>query len=276
MEERIIGQVRRVNGPVIEAAGVSDAMMLELVRVGEVRLVGEVIKLAGKRAIIQVYEDTTGIAPGDNIFGSGSPLSVELGPGLIGTIYDGIQRPLERILALSGNFIERGIRAASLDREKKWLFRPAELAAGSQVSGGAVVGTVQETERIEHRILLPPDAAGTLKSLAAEGEYTVEEPIALIESEGGERAVPMMQRWPIRTPRPTGERLPGGDHRVHRLRRAGQRDDRRAHRVSQAHRSPNRTQPDGAHRSDRQHLEHARVRPGSLDLHRGDSGRILP
>jgi V/A-type H+-transporting ATPase subunit A len=210
MEERIIGQVRRVNGPVIEAAGVSDAMMLELVRVGEVRLVGEVIKLAGKRAIIQVYEDTTGIAPGDNIFGSGSPLSVELGPGLIGTIYDGIQRPLERILALSGNFIERGIRAASLDREKKWLFRPADLAAGSQVSGGAVVGTVQETERIEHRILLPPDAAGTLKSLAAEGEYTVEEPIALIDSEGGERAVPMMQRWPIRTPRPTGERLPAG------------------------------------------------------------------
>jgi len=208
MEERIIGQVRRVNGPVIEAAGVSDAMMLELVRVGEVRLVGEVIKLAGNRAIIQVYEDTTGIAPGDNIFGSGSPLSVELGPGLIGTIYDGIQRPLERILALSGNFIERGIRAASLDREKKWLFCPADLAAGSQVSGGAVVGTVQETERIEHRILLPPDAAGTLKSLAAEGEYTVEEPIALIDSEGGERAVPMMQRWPIRTPRPTGERLP--------------------------------------------------------------------
>ncbi|MBN2551987.1 MAG: V-type ATP synthase subunit A [Spirochaetales bacterium] len=208
MEERIIGQVRRVNGPVIEAAGVSDAMMLELVRVGEVRLVGEVIKLAGNRAIIQVYEDTTGIAPGDNIFGSGSPLSVELGPGLIGTIYDGIQRPLERILALSGNFIERGIRAASLDREKKWLFHPADLAAGSQVSGGVVVGTVQETERIEHRILLPPDAGGTLKSLAVEGEYTVEEPIALIESEGGERAVPMMQRWPIRTPRPTGERLP--------------------------------------------------------------------
>jgi V/A-type H+-transporting ATPase subunit A len=208
MEERIIGQVSRVNGPVIEAAGVSDAMMLELVGVGEVRLVGEIIKLAGDRAIIQVYEDTTGIAPGDNIFGSGSPLSVELGPGLIGTIYDGIQRPLEQILNLSGNFIERGIRTPSLDREKKWLFRPADLAVGAGLSPGAVIGTVQETERVEQRILLPPDMKGTLKSLAVEGQYTVEEPVALVETESGERAIAMMQRWPIRTPRPVAERLP--------------------------------------------------------------------
>ncbi len=208
MEERIIGQVNRVNGPVIEAAGVSDAMMLELVRVGEVRLVGEIVKLAGDRAIIQVYEDTTGIAPGDNIFGSGSPLFVELGPGLIGTIYDGIQRPLERILKLSGNFIERGIRTPSLDREKKWLFRPEELAVGAEVSGGAVIGTVQETERVEQRILLPPDVKGTLKSLAVEGQYTVEEPVALVETESGERGIALMQRWPIRTPRPVAERLP--------------------------------------------------------------------
>jgi V/A-type H+-transporting ATPase subunit A len=210
MAERIIGQVRRVNGPVIEAAGVSDAMMLELVRVGEVRLVGEIIKLIGQRAIIQVYEDTTGIAPGDNIYGSGSPLSVELGPGLIGTIYDGIQRPLERILKLSGNFIERGIQTPSLDREKKWRFRPAEIAPGTALPGGSVIGTVQETERVEHRVLTPPDAAGTLKSLAPEGQYTVEESIALIETAGGERAIPMMQRWPIRTPRPAAERLPAG------------------------------------------------------------------
>jgi V/A-type H+-transporting ATPase subunit A len=208
MEERIIGQVNRVNGPVIEAAGVSDAMMLELVGVGEVRLVGEIIKLAGDRAIIQVYEDTTGIAPGDNIFGSGTPLSVELGPGLIGTIYDGIQRPLEQILKLSGNFIERGIRTPSLDREKKWLFRPADLAVGAVLSGGAVIGTVRETERVEQRILLPPDMKGTLKSLAVEGQYTVEEPVALVETESGERAIAMMQRWPIRTPRPVAERLP--------------------------------------------------------------------
>src|SRR4030042_718352 len=123
MEERIIGQVRRVNGPVIEVRGVTDAMMLELVRVGEARLVGETIKLEGQSAIIQVYEDTTGIAPGENVYGSGMPLSVELGPGLIGTIYDGIQRPLEEIRGLSGEFIERGIVAPSLNRGKKWHFR---------------------------------------------------------------------------------------------------------------------------------------------------------
>ena len=111
MDERIIGRVRRVNGPVIEVGGISDAMMLELVRVGESRLVGEVIKLEGEAAVIQVYEDTTGVAPGDNVYGSGMALSVELGPGLIGTIYDGIQRPLERLRELSGAYIERGIQA---------------------------------------------------------------------------------------------------------------------------------------------------------------------
>ena len=119
MSERIIGQVKRVNGPVIEAANITDAMMLELVRVSEERLVGEIIKLEGDRAIIQVYEDTTGIAPGNNIYGSGLPLSVELGPGLIGTIYDGIQRPLEAIYDISESFIDRGIDCPSLDRTKK-------------------------------------------------------------------------------------------------------------------------------------------------------------
>jgi V/A-type H+-transporting ATPase subunit A len=207
MQERIIGTVHRVNGPVIEAGGISDAMMLELVRVGEVRLVGEVNKLESGRAIIQVYEDTTGIAPGDNIYGSGSPLSVELGPGLIGTIYDGIQRPLERIRGVSGSFIQRGVQLPSLDREKQWEFKPARLAAGDAVQGGMVIGTVQETQRVSHRILLPPDVRGTLKSLCAEGKYTVTEPVALVETPTGERAVSMMQLWPIRTPRPTAERL---------------------------------------------------------------------
>jgi V/A-type H+-transporting ATPase subunit A len=207
MEERIIGQVRRVNGPVIEATGVTDAMMLELVRVGDVRLVGETIKLAGSSAIIQVYEDTTGIAPGDSIYGSGSPLSVELGPGLLGTIYDGIQRPLEQIRDLSGSFIERGIRLPSLNREKKWGFRPAALKNGDPVTPGMVLGTVQETERVEHRILAPPDIQGTLKSIVGEGDYTVEEPIGLVETPAGERPLFLMHRWPIRTPRPIRERL---------------------------------------------------------------------
>jgi len=207
MEERIIGQVHRVNGPVIEASGVTDAMMLELVRVGEVRLVGETIKLAGSSAIIQVYEDTTGIAPGDNIYGSGSPLSVELGPGLVGTIYDGIQRPLEEIRALSGSFIERGVRLPSLNREKKWHFQPAALKKGDPLSPGQVLGTVQETERVEHRVLVPPQLQGTLKSLTGAGDYTVEEPIGQLETASGEKTLYLMHRWPIRTPRPIRERL---------------------------------------------------------------------
>jgi V/A-type H+-transporting ATPase subunit A len=208
MDERIIGQVRRVNGPVIEATGVSDAMMLELVRVGEVRLVGETIKLAGDSAIIQVYEDTTGVAPGDNIYGSGSPLSVELGPGLIGTIYDGIQRPLEEIRNLSGSFIQRGISLPSLNRERKWSFQPARLERGQEVSPGMVLGTVQETERVEHRILAPPGLGGTLKSLAGAGDYTVSEPIGTMAGPAGETPIFLMHRWPIRTPRPIRERRP--------------------------------------------------------------------
>jgi V/A-type H+-transporting ATPase subunit A len=207
MDERIIGQVRRVNGPVIEATGVTDAMMLELVRVGEVRLVGETIKLSGDSAIIQVYEDTTGLAPGDNIYGSGSPLSVELGPGLIGTIYDGIQRPLEEIRNLSGSFIERGISLPSLNREKKWRFQPAALKSGQEVTPGMVLGTVQETPGVEHRILAPPEAAGTLKSLAGPGDYTVTEPIGAVAAAAGEIPLFLMHRWPIRTPRPIRERL---------------------------------------------------------------------
>ncbi|HOV62869.1 MAG TPA: V-type ATP synthase subunit A [Spirochaetia bacterium] len=207
MSERIIGQVKRVNGPVIEATGVTDAIMLELVRVGEVRLVGEIIKLAGKGAIIQVYEDTTGIAPGDNIYGSGMPLSVELGPGLIGTIYDGIQRPLTDIYNISGQYIERGINLPPLNREKKWHFTPL-IASGTEVKGGEVLGTVPETERITHKILVPPNVTGTIRTVALEGEYTVSEPIALVATERGEVELYLMQRWPIRTPRPVRSRLP--------------------------------------------------------------------
>ena len=208
MPERIIGQVKRVNGPVIEASGITNAMMLELVRVGEIRLVGEVIKLAGESAIIQVYEDTTGIAPGENIYGSGMPLSVELGPGLIGTIYDGIQRPLEDLLEISGEFIERGIQSPSLKREKKWHFVPEPLAEQSLATPGMILGRVQETERIEHRILVPPDIEGRLLSLISEGDYTVEEPIGLVDTDQGRNELYMMHRWPIRMLRPVKKRLP--------------------------------------------------------------------
>jgi V/A-type H+-transporting ATPase subunit A len=206
--ERIIGQVKRVNGPVIIARGVTDALMLELVRVGEVRLVGEVIKLEGENAIIQVYEDTTGITPGENIYGSGMPLSVELGPGLIGTIYDGIQRPLEAIREISDQFIERGVQLPALDRSKKWHFVPAKLEKGSTLSPGKILGTVQESEHITHKILVPPDVSGTLLSLAAEGDFTVVEVIGSVETADGKQELSLMHKWPIRRPRPSAGRLP--------------------------------------------------------------------
>lgn len=207
MNERILGQVKRVNGPVIEAMGISDASMLELVKVGESGLTGEIIKLSGDGAVIQVYEDTTGIAPFDNIYGTGLPLSLELGPGLIGTIYDGIQRPLDALLALSGRFIERGIFAEHLDRSRSWHFVP-RVAAGAKVSAGAVLGVVQETSRIEHRICVPPDVSGTVASIVPEGDYGVDQVVATLGTAGGERALTMIQRWPIRNPRPVGQRKP--------------------------------------------------------------------
>jgi V/A-type H+/Na+-transporting ATPase subunit A len=207
MNQRIVGRVKRVNGPVIEAKGITDARMLELVSVGESGLTGEVIKLSGTGAVIQVYEDTTGIAPGDPIYGTGLPLSLELGPGLIGTIYDGIQRPLSRLLELSGRFIERGVVAEPLDRDRRWSFEP-KLAAGTEVTAGMILGTVQETSRVEHRICVPPDVSGRLLSMEPAGEYKVDTVIAVVATPTGERRLSLMQRWPIRTPRPVGRRKP--------------------------------------------------------------------
>jgi V/A-type H+/Na+-transporting ATPase subunit A len=206
-EERIIGRIKRVNGPVIEAKGVTDAMMMELVYVGEARLVGEVVTLNGERAVIQVYEDTTGITPNENVYGTGMPLSAELGPGLIGTIYDGIQRPLEKILEMTSHYIERGIRVPSVDREKPWHFVPI-VTQGQTVTGGMVLGTVKESERVEHRILLPPGLNGTLKKVEPEGDYKVEDVIAILGTPAGENKITMLQRWPIRVPRPISGRLP--------------------------------------------------------------------
>ncbi len=207
MAERIIGQVGRVNGPVIEAWDVKDAKMYELVWAGEENLIGEIIKLEGEKAVIQVYEDTTGIAPYDPIYGSGMPLSIELGPGMIGTIYDGIQRPLEEIRKLSETYIQKGVQVPALNREKKWRFSP-QLKPGSTVSGGMIIGTVQETERIEHRVLVPPDIDGTVESVVPEGDYTVEEPIAIITGGNEEKTLTLMHRWPIRTSRPARGRIP--------------------------------------------------------------------
>ncbi len=209
MATRIIGKIKRVNGPVIEVKNVTDALNMELIQVGEFGLTGEVIKLYDDKAIIQVYEDATGLSPDDNIYGTGGPMSVELGPGLLGTIYDGIQRPLDGLLELSGSFIEKGITVPSLNREKRWTFTPnGELSIGSYVEGGTVLGTVQETSSVNLKIMVPPGKKGTLKSVAPTGEYLVEDSIATIETLAGDEEIQMYQKWPIRLPRPVRERLP--------------------------------------------------------------------
>jgi len=205
--EPVIGLVRRVNGPVIEVKGITGAMMMELVRIGEQRLVGELIKLEGDRAVVQVYEDTTGIAPGDNVYGSGMPLSVELGPGLIGTIYDGIQRPLEELLAAGGEFIEKGITRPGLNRDRLWAFTPV-VKAGDVLTPGTIIGTVQETDRVEHRILVPPGREGTVTEVVPPGEYRVDETVVRLEGPRGDVPLSLMQRWSIRKPRPVKERKP--------------------------------------------------------------------
>lgn len=199
--------MKRVNGPVIEVMGITDAAMFELVRVGEENLIGELIKLETDAAIVQVYEDTTGIAPYDPVYGAGMQLSAELGPGMIGTIYDGIQRPLEAIREMSEIYIKRGITVPSLDREKKWHFVPS-VKESDQVSGGMVVGTVRETENLLHKILVPPGDKGVLESVADEGDYTVEDVIAVLKTDDlKEKNLFLMHRWPIRVQRPTRSRL---------------------------------------------------------------------
>ena len=207
MADRVIGKIKKINGPVIEAMGVKDARMFELVRVSDENLVGEVIKLEEESAIIQVYEDTTGIAPEEPIYGTGVPLSVELGPGLIGNIYDGIQRPLEEIRDISGIYIKRGIKVDPLNRKKEWHFVPI-VKEGEEVSEGMIIGTVKETGRIENRILVPIGIKGKLKSIVSEGNYKIEDTLAMVGTDKGEKSISMLQKWTIRKSRPVLERLP--------------------------------------------------------------------
>lgn len=202
----VIGKVSRVLGPVVQAAGVTRASMMELVEVGEERLVGEIVKLQGTGITIQVYEDTTGLAPGSSVYGSGMPLSVELGPGLIGSIYDGIQRPLEAIKKISDQYIHRGTKVPPLSREAKWLFTPS-VAQGDEVKAGQIIGTIVETERIEHRIMVPPKLSGRVRTLVPEGEYTLETTICVLDTTEGEVPITLIQRWPVRQGRPIRSRL---------------------------------------------------------------------
>ncbi|MDE2027271.1 MAG: V-type ATP synthase subunit A [Candidatus Omnitrophica bacterium] len=199
---KVIGSVVRVAGPLVEAEGGLHAHMLEMVEVGDNRVVGEIVRLQGNRIKIQVYEDTTSLKPGAPVYGSGMPLAVELGPGLIGAIYDGIQRPLEVIRASSGQYVQKGIHALALDRKRKWRFQPV-LKPGATAGGGTIIGLVPETALIEHRVLVPPGVQGKVKAIAAEGDYTIDEEVAVIlDNNDQEHTVSMCQRWPVRQGRP--------------------------------------------------------------------------
>ena len=208
MQSRIVGQVKRVNGPVLTIKGIDDAAMMELVHVGESRLVGEIVKLNGNTATVQVYEDATGIRPGDNVYGDGMSLSCQLAPGLIGSIYDGIQRPLEALQELSGDFIGKGISVTAVSDDKKWHFVPT-AQVGDILKAGESIAYVDETDLIKHKILIPLTVKGDVEliEIAPEGEYTVNDQIALIKDGGETKKLTMVQYHPIRVPRRVKERL---------------------------------------------------------------------
>ena len=202
----IEGNIIKIAGPVILADGMRGTQMHEMVKVGDSQLVGEIIELEGDTATIQVYEETAGIKPGEKVESTGGPLSVELGPGIMGAIFDGIQRPLEKIKEQTGDFIARGIQVPSIDKEKKWTFKPV-VSVGDKVLGGDVIGEVNETSAVVHKILVPPTVSGTIKSIAT-GDHTVLEDIAEIETEEGSiEKVQMLQIWPVRKARPYVKKL---------------------------------------------------------------------
>ena len=194
------GSIIKVSGPLIVAANMTDVKMYDVVKVGEQQLIGEVIELRGDKASVQVYEETSGLGVGDKVVSTGSPLSVELAPGLIGSIFDGIQRPLDKIVEQYGDRITRGIKISSIDREKKWRFN-AIKKPGDKVIAGDVLGTVKETEIVEHKILVPYGVEGTVKSIES-GDFTVEQTVAVITGREKEFPVAMLTRWPVRKARP--------------------------------------------------------------------------
>jgi V/A-type H+-transporting ATPase subunit A len=195
------GRIIRIAGPVVEAEGLSGIQMYEVCRVGDEELIGEVNRVEGSNATIQVYEETTGLKPGEKVIATGAPLSVELGPGLIGQIFDGIQRPLHILKEQTGDFIRRGVVAEALPRNKKWKFTPV-VDKNDRVTQGTILGTVPETTTVTTRILVPVGINGKITKIAPEGEYTVTEPIARIETTHGEREVTLMTTWPVRQGRP--------------------------------------------------------------------------
>ena len=195
------GVIKKVAGPLVIAEGMRDANMYDVVHVSEHNLIGEIIEMHGDQASIQVYEETAGLGPGEPVVSLGRPLSVELGPGLISNIYDGIQRPLDEIMKVSGgNGLERGISVPPLPEEKLWDFEPA-VSEGAEVTGGDIIGTVQETIVVNHKIMVPPDVKGRVKEIK-KGSFTIRDTVAVIETEKGDRELTMTQHWPVRSGRP--------------------------------------------------------------------------
>lgn len=194
------GRIVKVAGPLIVAEGLDDARMFDVVRVSSRNLIGEVIEMRGDKASIQVYEETGGLGPGEEVEGTGEPLSVELGPGLLEGIYDGIQRPLRKLMEVSGDRIGRGIDMPAIDHDKKWKFTPV-VGKGAEVAAGDVIGTVQENSVVEHRIMVPPYVSGKVKSIK-EGEFTVDETVCTLTTQKGDVKLTMMQKWPVRVGRP--------------------------------------------------------------------------
>ena len=203
-----MGKIIKVSGPLVVADGMADASMADVVRVGPQHLIGEILNMTGDRASIQVYEETSGLGPGAEVVTTGAPLSVELGPGLIENIYDGIQRPLEEIVRRVGANITRGIQVPPLDREKLWSFTPT-AAAGDAVTGGDVLGTVPETESVLHKIMVPVGVSGTVEWLAEAGSYNITQPIARLRTaDGAVQELTMVQKWPVRVGRPYKKKFP--------------------------------------------------------------------
>ena len=200
------GTIKKVAGPLVIAKGMRDANMFDVVRVSNQRLIGEIIEMHGDEASVQVYEETSGLGPGEPVESTGVPLSVELGPGLIASIYDGIQRPLDAIMQVSGNNLKRGVEVPSLRRDLKWEFHPT-VQTGDEVEGGDIIGTVQETIVVEHKIMVPVGIKGTVKEIK-KGEFTIEEVVAVLDTANGEIPLTMVQRWPVRKGRPYLKKLP--------------------------------------------------------------------
>ncbi len=206
MQMSSTGTIKKVAGPLVIASGMRDANMSDVVRVSERRLIGEIIEMHGDEASIQVYEETSGLGPGEPVESTGAPMSVELGPGLITSIYDGIQRPLDDIMKISGNNLQRGVEVASLKRDKKWTFVPV-AKVGDEVEAGDVLGTVQETQVVEQKIMVPYGVSGKVKEIKS-GDFTVEEVVAVVTTKDGDKELTMMQRWPVRKGRPYVKKLP--------------------------------------------------------------------